>query len=234
MLRLRDVSVFYGDMQALHDVSLQVERGEIVALVGANGAGKTTTLKTISGLLRPTAGRIEFEGTRLDVVPAHDVAKLGIAHVPEGRRLFPLLTVEENLDLGSMAPAARAQRSETKEWVFKLLARLAERRHQLAETLSGGEQQMCAIARGLMARPKLLLLDEPSLGLAPILVNELFATIAAINREGVTILLVEQNVRRSLALAGRAYVLENGRIVLSGPTVDLKTNPHVKKAYLGL
>ncbi|MEK7204013.1 MAG: ABC transporter ATP-binding protein [candidate division NC10 bacterium] len=234
MLRLRDVSVFYGDMQALHDVSLQVERGEIVALVGANGAGKTTTLKTISGLLRPAAGRIEFDGTRLDVVPAHDVAKLGIAHVPEGRRLFPLLTVEENLDLGSMAPAARAQRSETKEWVFKLLARLAERRHQLAETLSGGEQQMCAIARGLMARPKLLLLDEPSLGLAPILVNELFATIAAINREGVTILLVEQNVRRSLALAGRAYVLENGRIVLSGPTADLKTNPHVKKAYLGL
>ncbi len=234
MLRLRDVSVFYGDMQALHDVSLQVERGEIVALVGANGAGKTTTLKTISGLLRPAAGRIEFDGTRLDVVPAHDVAKLGIAHVPEGRRLFPLLTVKENLDLGSMAPAARAQRSETKEWVFKLLARLAERRHQLAETLSGGEQQMCAIARGLMARPKLLLLDEPSLGLAPILVNELFATIAAINREGVTILLVEQNVRRSLALAGRAYVLENGRIVLSGPTADLKTNPHVKKAYLGL
>ena len=234
MLRLRDVSVFYGDMQALHDVSLQVERGEIVALVGANGAGKTTTLKTISGLLRPAAGRIEFDGTRLDVVPAHDVAKLGIAHVPEGRRLFPLLTVEENLDLGSMAPAARAQRSETKEWVFKLLARLAERRHQLAETLSGGEQQMCAIARGLMARPKLLLLDEPSLGLAPILVNELFATIAAINREGVTILLVEQNVRRSLALAGRAYVLENGRIVLSGPPADLKTNPHVKKAYLGL
>ena len=234
MLRLRDVSVFYGDMQALHDVCLEVESGEIVALVGANGAGKTTTLKTISGLLRPAAGSIEFDGTRLDVVPAHDVAKLGIAHVPEGRRLFPLLTVEENLDLGSMAPAARAQRSETKEWVFKLLARLAERRHQLAETLSGGEQQMCAIARGLMARPKLLLLDEPSLGLAPILVNELFATIAAINREGVTILLVEQNVRRSLALAGRAYVLENGRIVLSGPTVDLKTNPHVKKAYLGL
>lgn len=234
MLRLRDVSVFYGDMQALHDVSLEIEQGEIVALVGANGAGKTTTLKTISGLLRPAAGSIEFDGTRLDAVPAHDMAKLGIAHVPEGRRLFPLLTVEENLDLGSMTPAARAQRSETKEWVFKLLARLAERRHQLAETLSGGEQQMCAIARGLMARPKLLLLDEPSLGLAPILVNELFATIAAINREGVTILLVEQNVRRSLALAGRAYVLENGRIVLSGPTADLKTNPHVKKAYLGL
>ncbi|MBI2002435.1 MAG: ABC transporter ATP-binding protein [candidate division NC10 bacterium] len=234
MLRLRDVSVFYGDMQALHDVSLEIQQGEIVALVGANGAGKTTTLKTISGLLRPAAGSIEFDGTRLDAVPAHDMAKLGIAHVPEGRRLFPLLTVEENLDLGSMTPAARAQRSETKEWVFKLLARLAERRHQLAETLSGGEQQMCAIARGLMARPKLLLLDEPSLGLAPILVNELFATIAAINREGVTILLVEQNVRRSLALAGRAYVLENGRIVLSGPTADLKTNPHVKKAYLGL
>ncbi len=234
MLRLRDVSVFYGDMQALHDVSLEIEQGEIVALVGANGAGKTTTLKTISGLLRPAAGSIEFDGTRLDAVPAHDMAKLGIAHVPEGRRLFPLLTVEENLDLGSMTPAARAQRSETKEWVFKLLARLAERRHQLAETLSGGEQQMCAIARGLMARPKLLLLDEPSLGLAPILVNELFTTIAAINREGVTILLVEQNVRRSLALAGRAYVLENGRIVLSGPTADLKTNPHVKKAYLGL
>ncbi len=234
MLRLRDVSVFYGDMQALHDVSLEIEQGEIVALVGANGAGKTTTLKTISGLLRPAAGSIEFDGTRLDAVPAHDMAKLGIAHVPEGRRLFPLLTVEENLDLGSMTPAARAQRSETKEWVFKLLARLAERRHQLAVTLSGGEQQMCAIARGLMARPKLLLLDEPSLGLAPILVNELFTTIAAINREGVTILLVEQNVRRSLALAGRAYVLENGRIVLSGPTADLKTNPHVKKAYLGL
>jgi branched-chain amino acid transport system ATP-binding protein len=234
MLRLHEVRVFYGDMQALHDVCLDVETGEVVALVGANGAGKTTTLKAISGLLRPTSGSIEFDGTRLDAVPAHDVARLGIAHVPEGRRLFPLLTVEENLDLGSMAPSARSQRSATKEWVFKLLPRLAERRHQLAETLSGGEQQMCAIARGLMARPKLLLLDEPSLGLAPILVNELFATIAAINREGVTILLVEQNVRRSLALAGRAYVLENGRIVLSGPSGELKTNPHVKKAYLGL
>jgi len=234
MLRLRDVRVFYGDMQALHDVSFEIEQGEIVALVGANGAGKTTTLKAISGLLRPAAGRIEFDGTRLDAVPAHDVAKLGIAHVPEGRRLFPLLTVEENLDLGSMAPGARARRAETKEWVFKLQPRLAERRQQLAETLSGGEQQMCAIGRGLMARPKLLLLDEPSLGLAPILVNELFATIAAINREGVTILLVEQNVRRSLALAGRGYVLENGRIVLSGPAADLRVNPHVKKAYLGL
>ncbi|MBI4735586.1 MAG: ABC transporter ATP-binding protein [candidate division NC10 bacterium] len=234
MLRLRDVRVFYGDMQALHDVSLEIEQGEIVALVGANGAGKTTALRTISGLLRPAAGRIEFDGTRLDAVPAHEVARLGIAHVPEGRRLFPLLTVEENLDLGSMAPGARTRRAETKDWVLKLLPRLAERRHQLAETLSGGEQQMCAIARGLMARPKLLLLDEPSLGLAPILVNEVFATIATINREGVTILLVEQNVRRSLALAGRAYVLENGRIVLSGPTADLKTNPHVKKAYLGL
>lgn len=234
MLRLREVSVFYGDMQALHGVSLDVETGEVVALVGANGAGKTTTLRTISGVLRPASGSLEFDGKRLDAVPAHEVARLGIAHVPEGRRLFPLLTVEENLDLGSMAPKARARRAETKEWVFKLLPRLAERRHQLAETLSGGEQQMCATGRGLMARPKLLLLDEPSLGLAPILVNELFATIAAINREGVTILLVEQNVRRSLALAGRAYVLENGRIVLSGPTAELKANPHVKKAYLGL
>ena len=234
MLRLREVRVFYGDMQALHDVSFEIDQGEIVALVGANGAGKTTTLKAISGLLRPATGRIEFDGTRLDAVPAHDVAKLGIAHVPEGRRLFPLLTVEENLDLGSMAPGARARRAETKEWVFKLLPRLAERRQQLAETLSGGEQQMCAIGRGIMARPKLLLLDEPSLGLAPILVNELFATIAAINREGVTILLVEQNVRRSLALAGRGYVLENGRIVLSGPAAELRANPHVRKAYLGL
>ncbi len=234
MLRLRDVSVFYGDMQALHGVSLAVERGEVVALVGANGAGKTTTLRTISGLLRPAGGSVEFDGTRLDPVPAHGVARLGIGHVPEGRRLFPLMTVEENLDMGSMAAGAREQRPATKEWVFKLLPRLAERRDQLAETLSGGEQQMCAIARGLMARPKLLLLDEPSLGLAPILVKELFDTIGAINREGVTILLVEQNVRRSLALAGRAYVLENGRIVLEGTGQALLSDPHVKRAYLGL
>ncbi len=234
MLRLRELSVFYGDMQALHGVSLAVESGEVVALVGANGAGKTTTLKTISGLLRPAAGSLEFDGTRLDAVPAHEVARLGIAHVPEGRRLFPLMTVDENLDMGSMAPGARGQRSETKEWVVKMLPRLGERRAQLAETLSGGEQQMLAIGRGLMARPKLLLLDEPSLGLAPILVRELFDAIAAINREGVTILLVEQNVRRSLALAGRGYVLENGRIVLEGTGQALLADPHVKRAYLGL
>lgn len=234
MLRLREVSVHYGDMQALWDVSVRVETGEVVALVGANGAGKTTTLRTISGLLRPSGGRIEFDGTRLDRVPAHEVANLGIAHVPEGRRLFPLMTVQENLDMGSMIPQARARRAETMAWVFGLLPRLAERRGQLAETLSGGEQQMLAIGRGLMARPKLLLLDEPSLGLAPILVRELFQAIAAINREGVTILLVEQNVRRALGLGHRGYVLENGRIVLEGPARELLENSHVRRAYLGV
>lgn len=234
MLRMSEVNVLYGDMQALWGVSFRVDTGEVVALVGANGAGKTTTLRTISGLLRPSGGRIEFNGTRLDRVPAHDVANLGIAHVPEGRRLFPLMTVQENLDMGSMAPGARAQRRETMAWVLKLLPRLAERREQLAETLSGGEQQMLAIGRGLMARPKLLLLDEPSLGLAPILVRELFQAIAAINGEGVTILLEEQNVRRALGLAHRGYVLENGRIVLEGPARDLLENAHVRRAYLGV
>ena len=234
MLRLSEISVAYGDMQALWDVSVQVETGEIVALVGANGAGKTTTLRTISGLLRPFSGRIEFNGTRLDQVLAHQVAGLGIAHVPEGRRLFPLMTVEENLDMGSMIPEGRARRAETMTWVFQFLPRLAERRRQLAETLSGGEQQMLAIGRGLMARPKLLLLDEPSLGLAPILVHELFQAIAAINREGVTILLVEQNVRRALGLAHRGYVLENGRIVLEGKGGELLENAHVRRAYLGV
>ncbi|MBI5166753.1 MAG: ABC transporter ATP-binding protein [candidate division NC10 bacterium] len=234
MLKLTTIEVCYGDVQALWGVSLEVHKGEVVALVGANGAGKTTTLKTISGLLRPSSGKVEFLGKRIDTIPPYQLADLGIAHVPEGRRLFPLMTVRENLEMGSFPPDAREKREESLEWVFQVFPILKERHKQLAETLSGGEQQMLAIGRGLMARPKLLLLDEPSLGLAPILVKEIFETIKAISREGVTLLLVEQNVQQALGLANRAYVLENGRIVLEGAGKELLENDHVKRAYLGL
>lgn len=234
MLKVTNMSATYGDVQVLWNVSFEMNQGELVALVGANGAGKTTILNTISGLVRRTEGKIEFLGQSLDRIPPHRVAELGIAHVPEGRRLFPEMTVRENLEMGSLAPAAKAKRQETLEWVFQLFPILKERQRQEAGTLSGGQQQMLAIGRGLMARPKLLMLDEPSLGLAPVLVDHIFEVIKEVNKEGLTVLLVEQNVMHALNLCSRAYVLENGRIVLHGSGKELLNNQHVKEAYLGL
>ncbi|MGC1403471.1 MAG: ABC transporter ATP-binding protein [Thermodesulfobacteriota bacterium] len=234
MLKINHIDVSYGDVQVLWDVSFEVKEEEILVLIGANGAGKSTTLKSISGLLRPSNGSIEFNGTRLDKTPDYKIIETGIAHVPEGRRLFPEMTVEENLIMGSLSPAAKPKRQQTLKEVYHLFPRLAERRKQLSRTLSGGEQQMCAIGRGLMALPKLLLFDEPSLGLSPILVQDIFKIIQRINQEGVTVLLVEQNVKHTLSICHRAYVLENGRIVLEGTGKALLNDPHVKEAYLGI
>jgi branched-chain amino acid transport system ATP-binding protein len=233
MLEVEKIDVFYGDAQALWDISFNVNDGEIVTLVGSNGSGKSTSLKAISGLVPPTSGQIRLEGTRIDRVPAHRIVEMGIAQIPEGRRLWPGLSVLENLELGAYTKGARAVREETLAYVFKLFPRLHERRMQLAGTLSGGEQQMLAIGRGLLSKPKLLILDEPSLGLAPFLVDEVFENIQKINREGTTILLVEQNVNYALAISNRGYVLETGRIVLSGTGKELLDDEHVKTAYLG-
>ncbi|MFY9554769.1 MAG: ABC transporter ATP-binding protein [Blastocatellia bacterium] len=233
MLELTDVTARYGDAQVLWGVSFKVREAEIATLVGANGAGKSTTLKTISGVVRAVAGRIAFAGERIDRLPPHMIAARGIAHVPEGRRLFPLMSVRENLELGAISREARLHRSKSFELVFSLFPRVKERESQMAGTLSGGEQQMVAIARGLMARPRLLILDEPSLGLAPIIVREMFEIIQTINREGITVLLVEQNVQQSLKLANRAYVLENGRVVLEGAGSELLNDQRVREAYLG-
>jgi branched-chain amino acid transport system ATP-binding protein len=234
MLKVESINVFYGDLQVLWGVSFEVLDGEILVLVGANGAGKSTTLKTISGILKPRTGSIHFKGVRLDEMPADRVISQGVVHVPEARRLFREMTVEENLVMGSLSPEAKKKRAETLAWVYELFPRMKERRKQAAGTLSGGEQQMCAIGRGLMALPKILMFDEPSLGLAPILVAEVFDIAKRINKEGVTVLLVEQNVRQTLALCHRAYVLENGRVVLSGTGKDLLNDDHVKEAYLGI
>lgn len=234
MLNVGNIDVFYGDLQVLWAVSFEVRDKEILVLVGANGAGKSTILKTISGLLRPKSGTIEFDGVRLDQSPADRIIGHGVVHVPEARRLFREMSVEENLVMGSLAPEARKKRGETLAWVYELFPRMKERRKQPAGTLSGGEQQMCAIGRGLMALPRMLMFDEPSLGLSPILVEDVFNIIKRINKEGVTVLLVEQNVRQTLALCNRAYVLENGRVVLQGTGKELLADPHVKEAYLGL
>ncbi len=234
MLEIEGLNVGYGDLQVLHDVSLVVNEGEIVSMVGSNGSGKTTLINAISGLLRPTAGEIRFLGERIDNLPPHVISGLGIIQVPEGRGLFPLLTVMENLEMGAYSNRARNKVSESLEMVLNLLPVLAERKHQLARTLSGGEQQMLAIGRGLMANPKVMLIDEPSLGLAPILVKDVFEIIKQLNSEGTTILLVEQDVRRSLAMSDRGYVLENGHIVLQGTGDELLSGEEVKKAYLGL
>jgi branched-chain amino acid transport system ATP-binding protein len=234
MLRVDNIDVFYGDLQILWDVSFEVNEGEIVALVGANGSGKSTTLKTISGLLSPANGSILFQDQQLHMIPANKIIEHGVAHVPEGRRLFPEMTVRENLIMGSLSPAAKAKRNETMEWVFGLFPRLREREKQLAGTLSGGEQQMVAVGRGLMALPKLIMFDEPSLGLAPILVADIFRIIRRINKEGVTVLVTEQNTKQSLETSDRGYVLENGRVVLSGSGQELLNNEHVKQAYLGI
>jgi branched-chain amino acid transport system ATP-binding protein len=233
LLRLDGVEAGYADLTAISGVSLEVRDGEAVALIGSNGAGKTTTLRAISGLLPLRAGRIEFEGARLDGLRSAEIVARGIAHVPEGRQLFPSLTVRDNLELGARM-ADRARRGDTLERVFTLFPRLRERERQLAGTLSGGEQQMCAIGRGLMARPRLLLLDEPSLGLAPVMVKLIFETLQHVNDTGTTIMLVEQNVPRALQLSHRGYVLENGRLALEGTRASLLASPHVKRAYLGL
>jgi branched-chain amino acid transport system ATP-binding protein len=234
VLEIKNIDVFYDDVQVIWDVSFEVNKGEIVALIGANGAGKSTVLKTISGILRPKKGEIFFEKNPIYKMDAYRLIELGIAHVPEARRLFVEMTVEENLDMGSLRGEARAQREKTKEMVFELLPRLRERRRQLAGTLSGGEQQMLAVGRGLMSLPKLQMFDEPSLGLGPILVREIFNTIKKIKKEGTTVLIVEQNVKQTLVIADRAYVLENGRITLYGTGESLLNNEHVKTAYLGV
>jgi branched-chain amino acid transport system ATP-binding protein len=226
--------VYYGDVQVLWDVSFDVKQGEVVALIGANGAGKSTTLKTVSGLLRPRQGTVSFAGEDLARVEAYHRIDRGMALCPEARRLFVEMTVEENLDMGSLRGAAKQKREQTKEMVFTLFPRLSERRKQLAGTLSGGEQQMVAIGRGLMSLPKLMMFDEPSLGLSPILVREIFDVIRRIRQEGTTVLIVEQNVKQTLAVADRAYVLEHGRIAMQGAGKDLLDDPHVKAAYLGL
>ena len=234
MLSINQIEVFYGDVQVLWGVSLKVEPKELAALIGANGAGKSTTMNTISAVLRPRSGTIEFNGERIDQAAPSRVVELGISQVPEGRRLFPEMTVLENLELGSFLAEAKKRRIETLDWVYNIFPRLKERKNQAAGTLSGGEQQMVAVGRGLMARPKLLMLDEASLGLGPLLVQEVFKAVERVNGEGVTILLVEQNVKHTLSVATRAYVLENGRIVMEGKGSDLLNNDHVKKAYLGI
>jgi len=234
MLKVSSIDVYYGDVQVLWNVGFEVRRGEIVALIGANGAGKSTTLKTVSGLLQPRSGSIEFEGERLDHTPAFKIIDRGIAHVPEARRLFPQMTVEENLELGSLRGAARVRRKATMEEVFTRFPRLKERRRQLAGTLSGGEQQMVAVGRGLMSLPKMLLFDEPSLGLSPLLVQEIFEVVREVQRMGVTVLIVEQNVRQTLAVADRAYVLETGKVIREGTGRELSADEEVKKAYLGV
>lgn len=234
MLEIDGLDVAYDDLQALWEVSLRVGSGEIVALLGPNGAGKTTLLRSITGLVRPRGGELRFQGQPIMRTRPHQLVERGIALVPEGRRLFARMSVLENLELGAFTPGARARRNETLAWVYQIFPILRERRHQLAGSLSGGEQQMLAVGRGLMARPRLLLLDEPSWGLAPRVVDQLFHVIGEINRRGVTVLMVEQNVPAALGLAGRAYILETGRIVAEGSGADLLHRDHVRRSYLGL
>jgi branched-chain amino acid transport system ATP-binding protein len=234
MLEVCDVNTFYGNVQALWDISLTVGEAEIVALIGANGAGKTTLLNTISGLLQPASGTIEFDGKRIDGLPPHEIVAMGLSQVPEGRRLFTDMSVRENLELGAYSSRAWKDRDETFKRVYEAFPILKERAGQLARTLSGGEQQMLAMGRGLMPKPKLCMFDEPSFGLAPLVMNEVFDVIKNLREQGITILLIEQNVPRTLEIADRAYVLENGRIVLEGGCQQLLKEEMVKKAYLGL
>jgi branched-chain amino acid transport system ATP-binding protein len=234
VLEVQNLTTGYGDVPVLWGVSLSVPSNEIVALVGANGMGKTTLLRAISGVIRPSGGTVLLDGKDVTGLPAHAVAARGVAHVPEGRQLFPAMTVRENLVVGAYLPQAKAKRAESIDRVYALFPRLQERHAQLAGSLSGGEQQMLAIGRGLMLCPQLLMLDEPSLGLAPLLVEEIFLTVARLRHEGMTILLVEQNVQQSLHLAETAYVLENGRIILHGRAKELLDDPKVRSAYLGL
>jgi branched-chain amino acid transport system ATP-binding protein len=233
VLRIENLDFSYGDLQVLWDLSLEVKQGEIVTVLGANGAGKSTTLKNVSRLVRPNRGSIQFEGNDLGKLESHQVVELGVVQVPEGRRIFPEMTVLENLRMGSFIKSTRPDRQRNIERAFTLFPRLAERQKQLGGTLSGGEQQMLAIGRGLMTNPRLLLLDEPSLGLSPLFVKNIFEIIKEINKQGTTILLVEQNVFQSLRISHRAYVIETGRVVLSGTGEELLGNEHVKKAFLG-
>jgi branched-chain amino acid transport system ATP-binding protein len=233
-LEMRNVDVFYGRIQALRGVSITVEHGEIVALIGSNGAGKTTTLRTISGLVRPSAGEVLLDGRHIEHLGAEMIARAGVGHSPEGRRLFPRMTVRENLEMGAYARRDDAGVRADFDRIFTLFPRLRERHNQIAGSLSGGEQQMVAIGRALMARPRVLLLDEPSLGLAPILVDTIFEVIREINKAGTTVLLIEQNARMALATARRAYVLETGSIVMQGPASELAESDEVRRAYLGM
>jgi branched-chain amino acid transport system ATP-binding protein len=234
MLKVRGLHTYYGDLHALRGVSLHVRQGEIVSVIGNNGAGKTTTLMTVSGVLRPRRGEIEFDGKRIEALKPAEIVELGVGHVPEGRQLFASMTVEENLLMGACTRRAKGPRAGTLDRVYALFPRLLERRRQLAGTLSGGEQQMVAIGRGLMTLPRLLMLDEPSLGLSPVMVTAMFEAIRQINQSGTTILLVEQNVFRALRLSHRGYVLEDGGIVAEGSSSDLVRNPQVRTTYLGL
>jgi branched-chain amino acid transport system ATP-binding protein len=234
MLKLRGVSAGYGSFQALFDVSLDVAAGEAIGVIGSNGAGKTTLLRVISGLLPASSGEISFEGRSLRRLPAHRILEAGIAQVPENRRLFPKLTVEENLRIGAFIPAARAHYAERRQWVFSLFPRLEARRRQIAGTLSGGEQQMLAIGRALMSKPRLLLMDEPSAGLAPLIVEQVFDLVRRIREDGFTVLIVEQNVRQVLSLVDRAYLLEVGRVRLSGEAGKLMDDELIRQAYMGL
>jgi branched-chain amino acid transport system ATP-binding protein len=232
LLDVKDIHVFYGNIEAVKGMSFHVDRGEIVCLIGANGAGKTTTLRTVSGLLRPKEGAIFYDGQRIDLVPAHEIVSIGVAQSPEGRRIFPRMSVRENLDMGAFT-RKDAEQHQDMERILELFPILKERARQAAGTLSGGEQQMLAIGRALMTKPKLLLLDEPSMGLAPIVVERIFQTIREISQQGVTILLVEQNAAQALGLANRGYVIETGRIVLEDEARALLANERVRKAYLG-
>jgi branched-chain amino acid transport system ATP-binding protein len=234
MLKVTDMSVHYGGMQALDKVNVEVSEGEILSIVGSNGAGKSTFINAVSGMRTLTNGKIEFLGQDISKIVAHDRVPLGIVQVPEGRKLFSLMTVEENLLLGSVHPEAKKQREETLAYVYELLPRLTEKKTQIAKTLSGGEQQMVAIGRALMSKPKLLMFDEPSLGLSPLLVKELFQIIKNISSQGVTVMIVEQNVKQTLQIADRCYVLENGHVSISGTGKELLNNDHVKKAFLGM
>lgn len=232
LLKVTDLCAFYGDLQVLHNVSLEIQPGEIVAIVGANAAGKSTLLRALSGVVRWT-GEIRFAGYDLRRLLPHEIVETGLIHVPEGRELFPFMTVEENLEIGAYSARARKKVDASKEKVFALLHRLKERRDQLASTMSGGEQQMCAIGRGMMACPEMLLLDEPSLGLAPVIIQTVYQKLVQVNAEGTAILLVEQNLKAALRLASRAYVIENGRIVLQGKSEDLLNDSRLTSAYLG-
>jgi len=234
LLEVENIDVFYEDVQAVWGISLHVDDGEVVGIIGANGAGKSTTLNTISGLLKPRAGSIVFREQNIEHLPAEKIVESGIAQIPEARRLFPFMTVQENLEIGAYNRRAENVKSQTLNEVFDLFPILQERRHQLARTLSGGEQQMLAVGRGLMAKPILLMLDEPSLGLAPMLVKTVFEAVRQINEGGTTVLLVEQDVQHSLQLSHRGYVLENGRVVMEGTGKELLEDPHIRKAYLGL
>ena len=233
ILKVEDVHTFYGSIEALKGISIEVREGEIVTLIGANGAGKSTTLRSINGLNQPREGSIVFKGKDITRRPPHEIVGMGISQSPEGRRLFPHMSVVENLEMGAFQRKDRSGIREDLDRVYALFPRLAERKHQKAGTMSGGEQQMCAIGRAMMARPKLLMLDEPSMGLAPIFVERIFETIVEINKQGTPILLVEQNALMALEVADRGYVLETGSIVLEGPAADLKTNEQVRKTYLG-